>query len=186
MFCCFTGIPGSTAELGDQRNAFERIPKAAEPFEVVSNEIEPGRKLREDSRQLSGFLQRPQRCRKPFGQFLIAGMFLQEPGRDAKDELKSPSSPVRNLLNRRYFRNPEVRETNLAAPEIPAVVLQPRVWGQISRVENRNPVAILEAACAYQDHGIKIGEDLVKIKAKQNWEGVPSFNFRAFDFGYQV
>ena len=59
------GIPGSTAELGYQRNAFERIPKAAEPFEVVPNKIEPGRKLRKDSRQLSGFLQGPQRRRKP-------------------------------------------------------------------------------------------------------------------------
>ncbi len=55
MFRRLAGIPGSTAKLSYQRNAFKRIPQAAEPFEVVSNEIEPGRKLREDSRQLSGF-----------------------------------------------------------------------------------------------------------------------------------
>ncbi len=91
-------------------------------------------------------------------------MFLQKPGRDTKDELKSPLSLLCDLLNCGYFRNPEVREANLAASEIPAVVLQPGVRRQISGVENRNPVAILEAACPYENHATKIGEDLVKIK----------------------
>ena len=140
-------------------------------------------------------------------------MFLQEPGRDAKDELKSPSSFLCNLLNCGYFRNPEVRKTNLAAAEIPAVVLQPGVGIQISRVENRNPVAILEAACPNENHKHKIGEDLVKIKTNTcRWElgidripamttaqfqaaelidlprrrDVPFDNFRVCHIGYQV